>query len=89
VYSEAKAKGVGMLGIGLLDNRQACRAFVSRYHLSFPNAYDADERVAKAYGFTYQPYWAVISRTGALLRAGYGPEGEAELRRAIAALAAR
>lgn len=88
-YSEAKVKGVGMLGIGLLDNRQACQAFVRRHHLSFPNAYDGDERVAKAYGFTYQPYWAVISRTGTLVRSGYGPEGETELRRTIDALAPR
>jgi len=43
--------------------------------------------MAASYGFTYQPYWAVISRTGVLLRAGYGPADEAELRRAIASLA--
>jgi peroxiredoxin len=78
-----------MLGIGLLDNREACAGFVRRYHLSFPNAYDGDERVARAYGFTYQPYWAVISRTGMVVRAGYGPEGETELRRTIESLAAR
>jgi peroxiredoxin len=76
-----------MVGIGLLDRAEACRKFVARYHLSFPNAYDGDERVAKAYGFTYQPYWAVISRTGDLVRRGYGPADEAELRRTIAALA--
>ncbi len=78
-----------MLGIGLLDNRQACQGFVARYHLSFPNAFDGDERVAKAYGFTYQPYWAVISRTGEVVRRGYGPADEAELRRTIDALAGR
>lgn len=89
VYGEAKAKGVGILGIGLLDNRDACAGFVQRHHLSFPNAYDGDERVAKAYGFTYQPYWAVISRSGTVMRAGYGPEGETELRHTIEALAAQ
>jgi peroxiredoxin len=47
---EAKAGGVAMLGVGLLDNRQACAAFVSAHHLSFPNAYDADGRAARAYG---------------------------------------
>lgn len=78
-----------MLGIGLLDKRAACEAFVRRYHLSFPNAYDADEGAAKAYGFTYQPYWAVIARTGAVVRAGYGPASEAELRTAIDMLAKR
>jgi hypothetical protein len=80
---------VGILGIGVLDNSQACLGFMRRHRLSFPNAYDAGERVAKAYGFTYQPFWAVISRTGVLTRAGYGPEGETELRRTIEAQAAR
>ena len=78
-----------MLGIGLLDNLQACRGFVTRHHLSFPNAYDGDGRIAKAYGFTYQPYWALISRAGALVRSGYGPASEAELRTTIETLAKR
>ena len=86
-YDEAQAKGVAMLGIGLLDGRQACRGFVARYHLTFPNAYDADGRVAKAYGFTYQPYWAVISRAGVLVRHEYGPASQAELRTTIDMLA--
>ena len=60
---------------------------MTQYHLSFPNAYDADGRVAKSFGFTYQPYWAVISRTGLLLRAGYGSTDEVELRRTMASLA--
>ncbi len=86
-YGEAKAKGVAVLGIGLLDGREACRGFVTRYHLTFPNAYDADGRVAKAYGFTYQPYWAVISRAGVLVRHEYGPTSQAELRTTIDMLA--
>jgi cytochrome c biogenesis protein CcmG/thiol:disulfide interchange protein DsbE len=88
-YDEAKAKGVAVLGIGLLDGRQACRGFVTRHHLTFPNAYDADGRVAKAYGFTYQPYWAVISRAGVLVRHEYGPTSQAELRTTIDMLAER
>jgi len=88
-YGEATAKGVAMLGVGLLDDRQACRGFVARYHLTFPNAYDADGHVAKAYGFTYQPYWAVISRTGVLVRHEFGPTSQAELRTTIETLAGR
>lgn len=60
-----------------------------RHGLSFPNVYDGDGRVAKAYGFTVQPYWAVISRDGALLRSGYGPASEAELLSTINSLAGR
>ena len=32
-----------------------------------------------AYGFTYQPFWAVIAKDGTLVKAGFGPSGEAEL----------
>lgn len=67
------------LGVGLLDSKEACAAFVRRHGLTFPNAYDPDGRVAQLYGFTYQPYWAVISKDGMLLRTGYGPSGETEL----------
>ncbi len=67
------------VGIGLLGKKEACQAFVRRHHLTFPNGYDGDGKVAKLYGFTYQPYWAVIDRQGRLLLAGVGPAGEDEL----------
>ena len=42
---------------------------------------DAVEHVQTphAYGFTYQPFWAVIAKDGTLVKAGFGPSGEAEL----------
>ena len=67
------------VGIGLLDTKEACQAFVRRYHLSFPNGYDRDGAIAKLYGFTYQPYWAVIDKDGRLLKSGFGPATEDEL----------
>ena len=79
VYSQWKARGVVFIGIGLLDKPEACRAFVLKHHLSFPNGYDKDGVVAKQYGFTYQPYWAAVDRQGRLLKAGYGPSGEDDL----------
>ncbi len=89
MHKKTQGSGVEFVGIGLLDSESACRAFVKRYHLSFPNGYDGNGRVAKAYGFTYQPYWAVISRDGLLLRTGYGPASEAELTTAVQSLAKR
>lgn len=74
-----KTSGVVLIGIGLLDKKDACEAFVKRHHLTFPNGYDKDGTVAKQYGFTYQPYWAVIDKEGRVLQAGYGPRGEDEL----------
>jgi peroxiredoxin len=79
VYRQWKQSGVKLVGIGLLDKKEAVQAFVQRHHLSFPNGYDGDGKVAKLYGFTYQPYWAVIDKGGRLVKAGYGPKGEDEL----------
>jgi len=79
VWNRWQARGVKFVGIGLLDKKEACQAFVRRHHLTFPNGYDGDGKVAKLYGFTYQPYWAVIDKQGRLLHAGVGPAGEDEL----------
>ncbi len=87
MYGQWKGRGVKLIGVGLQDTRSAVEGFVRRHHLTFPNGYDADERVARAFGFTYQPYWAVIGRDGTLLGAGYGPSGEAELVATIKKLA--
>ena len=65
--------------VGILDTREACLGFVRRHGLAFPNGDDGEGRVARLYGFTYQPFWAVIGRDGALVRRGFGPSGEAEL----------
>jgi AhpC/TSA family len=76
VYEQWKRSGVKFVGIGLLDKKEACLAFVRRHRLSFPNGYDGDGAVAKLYGFTYQPYWAVIDKNGRLLTTGFGPPNE-------------
>jgi hypothetical protein len=55
----------------------------------FPNGYDSDAKIAKQYGFTYQPYWAVIDREGRLVNAGYGRAGEDELAAAVRSLTGR
>ncbi len=62
---------------------------MKRHGLTFPNGYDGDGKIARAYGFTYQPYWAVIGRDGTLLRSGYGPSSEEELLAAIRSVTGR
>jgi hypothetical protein len=62
---------------------------VKRHRLTFPNGYDGDGKIARVYGFTYQPYWAVIARDGTLVRAGYGPSSEEELLAAVHAVTGR
>jgi len=85
-YQQWQGRGVKFVGIGLLDSKPAVEGFVQRYHLTFPNGYDGNGQVAKLYGFTYQPFWAVISTQGLLLRAGYGPSDQQELVAAITSL---
>jgi hypothetical protein len=70
---------VRFVGVGVLDSKAACLGFVRRHGLTFANGYDGEGRVAKLYGFTYQPFWAVIAKNGTLVKAGFGPSGEAEL----------
>jgi peroxiredoxin len=89
VYERWKQSGIRFVGIGLGDKKEACRAFVQRHHLTFPNGYDQDGMVAKLYGFTYQPFWAVIDKGGNLLMTGYGPANEDALVAAIRKLTGR
>lgn len=77
------------VGVGLLAPRAEAEAFVRRHRLTFPNGYDADGRVARLYGFTYQPYWAVIGPDGTLIKAGFGPSGEEDLVSALRRLTGR
>jgi peroxiredoxin len=88
-YQAWKGKGIEFLGVGLLDGKEAVAGFVQKHGLTFANGYDGAGRVAKLYGFTYQPFWAVIDRQGMLLRASYGPSGEQELRSTIRMLTGR
>jgi len=88
-YREWKGKGIALVGIGLLDNRAAVERFVRQYRLTFPTGYDADGRIAKAYGFTVQPFWAWIAPDGTLVRAAYGPADGAELDAAFRTLSGR
>jgi len=88
-YREWKGKGVEFVGIGLLDSRDKSKAFVDRHKLTFPNGWDGDGRIAKAYGFSYQPYWAVVAKDGSLRFARHGPSTEDELIATIKSLLAR
>lgn len=89
LYGEWRGRGIEFVGIGLLDSKQRAAEFVRRHRLTFPNGFDPDGRIARAYGFTYQPYWAVVSKDGLLLRAGFGPRSEEDLAVAIRALVGR
>lgn len=77
------------VGIGLLDSREKSLGFVQRHKLTFPNGYDGSGRIARAYGFVYQPWWAVITKDGMLLSTGRGPASEEELAATVRTLVGR
>ncbi len=74
------------VGIGLRDTESAAREFWRRHRLSFPTGYDEGERIARAYGFSYQPYWALIAKDGTLVLRGFGPDTPADLEARVRAL---
>jgi peroxiredoxin len=78
-YKEWKGRGIEFVGIGLLDSKEKSAEFVRRHSLTFPNGWEGDGRIARAYGFTTQPYWAAISKDGQMVKAGYGPRDEQDL----------
>ena len=89
VYRQWKGKGVEFVGVGLLDSKDKSQGFVQRHGLTFPNGWDGEGQIAKAYGFTYQPFWAVISKDHALVSTGFGPRSEDELVNAIKSITGR
>lgn len=80
---KAQNKSFACVGVGLLDSEQNSRGFVARHGLTFPNLYDENGDIARAYGFTSQPYTAWIDAAGNVIRQGRGPTAEAEFRRLI------
>jgi hypothetical protein len=80
---------VEFVGIGLLDSRDKSKTFVDRHKLTFQNGWDGDGRIAKAYGFSYQPYWAAIGRDGRLVFAKHGPLDENEMTATVKSLLSR
>lgn len=61
------------MGVGLLDGEDRVREFVQRHRLSFPNVYDAGGSLARAYGFSRQPFYALVDRQERLVQRGFGP----------------
>ena len=77
------------MGVAVLAPRDQSRGFVQRHGLTFPNGWDGRGQIARAYNFTYQPFWAVIGKDGMLLRSGFGPRNENELVATLRSLTGR
>ncbi len=91
LYGQFSRHGLVMLAVNQREDRQEARDFLSRQGLDIPVVLDEDGRAAAAYKVTALPTVYLIGKDGAVLQhwTGYNPNGETELRKAIAgALAA-
>ncbi len=80
------AAGRGRLvGVDSVDERSGARAFVERYHWTFPTLRDAEGTVGDAYGLTGLPTTFVIGADGRIRGALRGPQTTATLQRALSA----
>jgi cytochrome c biogenesis protein CcmG/thiol:disulfide interchange protein DsbE len=73
-----------VLGVTYLDASPDSRAFVRRYHLTYPNLRDDDGLFAHSYGTDQLPESFIVNRQGRILAISRGEIDQAFLNRAIA-----
>jgi thiol-disulfide isomerase/thioredoxin len=73
-------------GVDWSDALSGARSFVRRYSWSFPNVRDSEGTVGNAYRLTGLPTTFVLDRHGRIRTVLRGPQDEASLTRALAAL---
>ena len=78
-----KAGGT-VLGVAYLDATPDSKAFVARFHLTYPNLRDNDGAFAHSYGTDQLPESFVIDRSGGVVAISRGQIGQRFLDRAIA-----
>ena len=73
-----------VLGVTYLDASPDSRAFVRRYHLTYPNLRDDNGVFAHSYGTDQLPESFIVDRQGQILAISRGEIDQAFLNRAIA-----
>ena len=63
-----------LVGINWSDERAAARAFVQRYHWTFPNLTDADARTSDSVGLQGLPTTLILNAKGEIAKRLYGPQ---------------
>lgn len=79
-------ESVQFFGIAYKDARSKAQAFLDEFGVTYPSAFDAGNRVARAYGVTGVPETYVVDQEGRLVRHFLGAVTQAELIREIDAL---
>lgn len=78
---------VGIYGVAWSGDDSSYGGFVDRHGLTFPNLDDTAGEVFRRYGVPSQPAWVFVDRAGTVT-VSTGALGEADLERALRALAA-
>ena len=74
---------VRFVGINYQDDRDAARAWISRYEVEYPNLYDRRGRSAVDLGYPFIPDTYVVDREGTMRWVVFGATDEAQLVRLI------
>jgi cytochrome c biogenesis protein CcmG/thiol:disulfide interchange protein DsbE len=77
-------EGATVLGVAYKDAAPDSRAFVARYHLTYPNLRDTEGSFASAYGTDQLPETFVIDRAGRVVAISRGEVDQAFVDRALA-----
>jgi thiol-disulfide isomerase/thioredoxin len=85
-FSESPAGRGRIVGVDWSDARSGALAFISHYHWTFPNVRDGDGTVGNAYRLTNLPTTFVLDKRGRIAAELHGPQDEASLNRALAAV---
>ncbi len=75
--------GATVLGVTYQDASPDSQAFVSRYHLTYPNLRDGGGEFVRSYGTEALPESFIIDRDGHIVAISRGEIGQAFLQRAI------
>ncbi len=72
-----------LVGVDYSDAASGARAFIRRYHWTFPNVRDASGATGDAYGLDGLPTTFVLDRDGAIVKRLVGPQTEASVLAAL------
>lgn len=87
-WREYRERGVVFIGVDYLDTEPEARAYISEYHLTYPNGPDLGSRIAQAYRIKGVPETYFVDRKGLLQGVFIGPLTQDELHRHIDSLLA-
>jgi len=82
-FSESPLGRGRLVGVDWSDGLSGARAFVRRYHWTFPNLRDAEGLIGNSYRFPGLPATFVVTSDGRIQALLEGPQTEGSLRRAL------